>query len=384
MKPIPYGRQYISEEDIAAVTEALRHDYLTTGPTVGAFEEKFAEYIGSGYAVAVSNGTAALHLCALALGVNNDSHVITSPITFAATANCVKYCGGHIHFADINPENGLIDIDNVRQLLETCPKGFFSGIIPISLAGFPVNLEQIRQLADLYDLWIIEDACHAPGGWFTDSAGIRQNCGNGVYADLSIFSFHPVKHIASGEGGMITTNDFDLYERLKILRTHGITRDPKFLRENHGGWYYEMQWLGYNYRIPDILCALGISQLSRAETGMNRRHEIARRYTEAFSDIDAIQTPEIPQGIFHAYHLYVIRVDNRKELYDYLRSKKIFTQVHYIPIHTLPYYRSLEEEEISLPNAEHYYAHCLSIPMYPSLSDEQQEYVINTITQFFS
>jgi hypothetical protein len=241
-RALPYGRQHITAADVAAVTAALQGDFLTQGPTVAEFERQFAAYVGAQYAVAVSNGTAALHLCALALHVQPGQRVITSPLTFAASANCVRYCGGEVHFADIDPATGLIDLELVRRLLAAHPKGHFTGLIPVDFAGLAVNLEAARQLADEFGLWIIEDSCHAPGGFFVDSRGQEQRCGNGNFADLAIFSFHPVKHIATGEGGMITTNDEQLFRRLLRLRTHGITRDPADLvREADGGWYMEMQ-----------------------------------------------------------------------------------------------------------------------------------------------
>ena len=380
---IPYGRQNITKEDEAAVLEALYHPYLTQGPQVKAFEDAFAAYVGAKYAVAVSNGTAALHLCTLALGVNEESNIITTPITFAASANCVRYCGGKVTFADIDPNTAVIDINAVRTLLENSPKGTYQGIIPVDFAGLPVNLEELRILADEYGLWIIEDACHAPGGFFTDSKGEQQNCGNGQFADLAIFSFHPVKHIACGEGGMITTNDEALYNQLMMLRTHGITKQADLLQENHGGWYYEMQQLGYNYRIPDLLCALGLSQLKRADEGIKRRRAIAKRYDEAF-EAAGIKHLVHPDDGGHAYHLYIIQVDNRKALYDRLRSVGIYAQIHYIPVHTLPYYRSLEEETISLPNAEAYYSSCISLPMYPTLTDEEQDFVITQVLEQYS
>ncbi len=375
---IPYGRQHITDEDIQIVTQALKADYLTTGPTVGVFEEKFAAYVGAKYAVAISNGTAALHLCALALDVNENSKVITTPITFAASANCVRYCGGQVAFADIDPETVTIDIDAVGRMLESAPKGTYQGIIPVDFAGYPVDLEKLKQLADEYNLWIIEDACHAPGGYFTDSKGVKNNCGNGAYADLAIFSFHPVKHIACGEGGMIATNDKALYDRLMILRTHGITKRPDLLKENHGGWYYDMVELGYNYRLTDFQSALGISQLSRAEQGIDRRRAIAKKYDQAFEGTN-IKTIKPPVGIGHAYHLYVIAVENRKAVYDALRQEGIYAQIHYIPVHTLSYYRENGYADVSCPNAEKYYESCISIPMYHSLTDEEQDYVIEKV-----
>ncbi|NJB86665.1 UDP-4-amino-4,6-dideoxy-N-acetyl-beta-L-altrosamine transaminase [Lewinella marina] len=382
---IPYGKQDITEADIAAVVEALKSDYLTTGPRVEEFEVKFAEYIGAEYAVAVANGTAALHLCALALGVEPGKRVITTPITFSASANCVRYCGGEVWFADIDPETLTLDIDRVRELIESKPAGFFAGIIPVDFAGYPVDLEAFRKLADEHGLWIIEDACHAPGGWFTDSKGEQQWCGNGNYADLAIFSFHPVKHIASGEGGMITTNNRELYERLSMLRTHGITRDRGNLRyPDHGGWYMEMQQLGYNYRIPDILCALGTSQLSRAKAGMQRRQEIAQRYDEAFQGAPGIlKAHGVPASdIRHAFHLYVIEVADRRGLYDYLREQNIYAQVHYVPVHTMPYYQDIGYNEADLSRSEEYYAGGLSLPMYPTLTEEEQDHVIAHVKAF--
>lgn len=397
---IPYGRQNITDEDVAAVAEALRADYLTTGPRVAEFEEAFANYVGSEYAVAVANGTAALHLCTLALGVTPGQRVITTPITFSASANCVRYCGGEVWFADIDPVTLTLDLEKVRSLIEAHEPGFFQGIIPVDFAGYPVDLEAFRQLADEHGLWIIEDACHAPGGWFTDTKGEAQRCGNGVYADLAIFSFHPVKHIASGEGGMITTNDKKLYDELMILRTHGITRDPEQLKQAaHGGWYMEMQELGYNYRIPDILCALGSSQLKRADEGMARRQEIARRYDEAFGAWGAVQGAAagakkvgeakmichgIPSGdVQHAFHLYVVQVADRKGLYDYLRTEGIYAQVHYIPVHTMPYYAELGHYgSVDLHLSEDYYAGGLSLPMYPTLTEEEQEFVIARVKAF--
>lgn len=379
---IPYGKQYISEEDIAAVTETLRSDFLTQGPKINEFEEKFAEYIGSKYAVAVANGTAALHLSAMALNVNKNSKVITTPITFAASANCVRYCGGEVIFADIDAATALIDIEKIKELLAASPKGTYQGLIPVDLCGYPVNLEKLRALADEYGLWIIEDACHAPGGYFTDSKGIQQKCGNCVYTDLAIFSFHPVKHIACGEGGMITTNNKELYDRLISLRTHGITKDPKQMHENHGGWYYEMQELGYNYRLSDINAALGISQLKRADENLQKRKAIAKKYDDAFENNTDIKLIKPAEGFSHAYHLYVIQVNDRKGLYDYLKQHNIFAQVHYIPVTMLPYYKELGYNTKCYPNANAYYEKCLSIPMYTSLTDEEQDFVIRTIKAF--
>jgi UDP-4-amino-4,6-dideoxy-N-acetyl-beta-L-altrosamine transaminase len=382
MRNIPYGRQQITEEDIAAVVSVLQDDFLTQGPRIQAFEEAFDAYIGSKYAVAVSNGTAALHLCAMALDVNEHSRVITSPITFAASANCIRYCGGQVDFADIDPETALIDLKKVRAMLEAVPKGTYQGIIPVDFAGYPVNMEEARQLADEFGLWIIEDSCHAPGGYFVDRQGTTQRCGNGNYADLAIFSFHPVKHIACGEGGMITTNDKALYDRLCVLRTHGITKDPLLVPEPDGGWYYDMVELGYNYRLTDIQCALGLAQLERAEEGIARRRAIARRYDEAFGEAGIRAVKPLSEDIGHAYHLYVIRVGDRKGLYDHLRTQGIFAQIHYIPAHTLRFYRENGHADTHLPQAEQYYEECISLPMFPNLTDEEQDFVIDQVVSY--
>lgn len=396
---IPYGRQNITQQDIDVVVQTLKSDFLTQGPRIAAFEEAFAEYSGSKYAVAVSNGTAALHLCALALGVEPGDKVITTPITFAASANCVRYCGGEVVFADIDPDTYLIDINKVRELLEASPKGTYKGVIPVDFAGRAVDLEEFKKLAEEHDLWIIEDSCHAPGGYFKDSEGFRQICGNGKFADLSIFSFHPVKHIASGEGGMITTNDEALYEKLLQLRTHGIIKDDEKYQnslefavgssnssngmENYPGWYMEMQDLGFNYRITDFQAALGSSQLQRADEGLVRRKEIAKRYNEVFKAKDYIRGQSgIIEG--HAYHLYIIEVEDRLGLYNFLREHKIFAQIHYIPCHLMPYYRRFGWKEGDLPMAEEYYKHCISLPMFPNLTDEEQSFVIEKINSFYA
>lgn len=390
-KAIPYGRQNITQEDIEAVISTLQSDYLTQGPKIAEFENAFAGYIGSKYAVAVANGTAALHLCTLALEVKKGQKVITTPITFAASANCVRYCEGEVVFADIDPKTYLIDYESVKKLLEASPRGTYQGIIPVDFAGRAVDLEKFRKLADEYGLWIIEDSCHSPGGFFKDSQGSNQNCGNSTFADLAIFSFHPVKHIASGEGGMITTNDEALYKKLLQLRTHGIVKSDGLYTnsiEFAGGedqyplWYMEMQTLGFNYRLTDFQAALGLSQLSRADEGLVRRNEIAAAYFEAFQKETFIKGQSgVVEG--HAYHLYVIEVENRLGLYNYLRSKNIFAQIHYIPCHLMPYYRQFGWKEGDMPHAENYYKHCISLPMYPTLSDEQQQFVISAIKEFY-
>lgn len=390
-KVIPYGRQNITQEDIEVVIGALKSDYLTQGPKIAEFELAFADYVGSKYAVAVANGTAALHLCTLALDVQEGDKVITTPITFAASANCVRYCDGEVVFGDIDPKTYLLDIESVKTLLDASPKGTYKGIIPVDFAGKAVNLEEYRKLADEYGLWIIEDACHAPGGYFVDSIGQQQLCGNGNFADLAIFSFHPVKHIASGEGGMVTTNDLELYNKLLQLRTHGITKNEgeytnsiEFAggKYEYPNWYMEMKLLGYNYRLTDFQAALGISQLNRAENGLKRRKKIAENYYKAFHDKNfVIGQSGIVEG--HAYHLYIIEVEDRLGLYNYLREHNIFAQIHYIPCHLMPYYRDFGWKEGDRPVSENYYKHCISLPMYPTLLDKEQAFVIDKINAFF-
>ena len=377
---IPYGRQSINQDDIEAVVDTLTSDFLTQGPKVKEFEEKFADYVGGKYAVAVSNATAGLHLSVLALGLKPNERVITTPITFAATANCIRYVGAEVWFADIDPNTYLLDINAVQKLIESKPTGFFKGIIPVDFAGLPVNLEAFRILAERHNLWIVEDACHAPGGYFTNSKYETQKCGNGNYADIAVFSFHPVKHIACGEGGMITTNSKYLYEKLLSLRTHGISKED--ISKNDGGWYYEMKELGFNYRLTDIQSALGITQLNKNKEGVKRRNEIANNYKNAFDN--KLKFQDLKLGDLNAHHLFIIEINNRKKLYYFLRMNNIYSQIHYIPLHTLPYYKNIGYDDACLNNAENYYNKCLSLPMYPSLTNTEQEFVISKVLEFIN
>jgi UDP-4-amino-4,6-dideoxy-N-acetyl-beta-L-altrosamine transaminase len=380
MKKIPYGRQNIDQNDIDAVVSALQSDFLTQGPKVKDFEIKFAEYVGANYAVAVNNATSGLHLSVLALNLSKGDRVITTPITFAASANCVRYAGGEVWFSDIDPNTYLLDINSVKKLIESKPKGFFKGIIPVDFAGLPVNMEDFRALADAHNLWIIEDACHAPGGYFLDSKENQNFCGNGAYADIGVFSFHPVKHIACGEGGMLTTNSKELYEKLMLLRTHGITKEN--MEENHGNWYYEMITLGYNYRLTDFQSALGITQLAKNEKGVARRNEISANYKKEF--LGKVKFQDLPSGTYNAHHLFIIEVEHRKELYDFLHSKGILAQIHYVPVHTMPYYKNIGYANAGLIHAEKYYSRCISLPMYPTLSNKEQDFVIEQVNHFIN
>ncbi len=380
MNKIPYGRQNIDQDDIEAVVSTLKSDYLTQGPKVREFESKFAEYVGAEYAVAVNNATSGLHLSVLALNLSKGDRVITTPITFAASANCVRYAGAEVWFADIDPNTYLLDVNSVKKLIESKPKGFFKGIIPVDFAGLPINMEDFRAIANTHNLWIIEDACHAPGGYFIDSKENKNFCGNGVYADIGVFSFHPVKHIACGEGGMLTTNSKELHQKLMLLRTHGITKEN--MEENHGSWYYEMQALGFNYRLTDFQSALGITQLAKNKKGVERRNEISATYKKAF--LGKVKFQDLPVRTYNAHHLFIIEVENRKELYDFLHSKGVLAQIHYVPVHTLPYYKSIGYDGSDLINAENYYANCISLPIYPTLSNKEQNFVIEQVIHFIN
>lgn len=389
-KMIPYGRQEITDEDINAVISTLKSDYLTQGPKINEFEIAFANYIGSKYAVAVSNGTAALHLCALSIGIKKGDKVITSPITFSASANCIRYCGAQVVFVDIDPKTYLLDLDKVEQILEKS-NGDIKGVIPVDFAGRSCDYERLKHIAKKFNLWIIEDSCHSPGGYFFDKKNIKQNCGNGIFSDLSIFSFHPVKHIATGEGGMITTNSKKLYNKLKNLRTHGITKNKEFFENSNtlaGGkntypdWYMEMQDLGYNYRLTDIQASLGLSQLKRASCNIEIRKKIAKKYYNVFKQKKYIlgQSGYIDG---HAYHLYIIEIENRLELYNFLKKNNIFCQIHYFPCHLMPYYRNLGWNIGDLPNAEEYYKRCITLPIFPTLNEKEQDFIIEKILSFY-
>lgn len=373
---IPYGRQEICQQDIDEVVRVLRSDYLTQGPEISLFEEAFARYVGASHAVACANGTAALHLACLALGVGPGQRVIVPPLTFAASANCVRYCGGEVEFADIDPGTGILSLEAVRLKLQGQPRGTYVGMVVVDYAGYPADLPEFRKLADEHGLWLLEDACHAPGG-----SGPDFRCGDGQYADLAAFSLHPVKHIAAGEGGVITTRNPALYDRCCLLRTHGITRDPDRLQQNHGPWYYEMVELGFNYRLTDFQAALGRSQLQRAELNLQRRQELARRYLEAFQDLP-VQGVPVPEDVVHAYHLFVIRVQDRLGLFQHLRAQQVLAQVHYIPVHTFPEYARLGWKSGDFPEAERWYSGCLSLPLFPTLRGDQQQKVIDLVAEF--
>jgi UDP-4-amino-4,6-dideoxy-N-acetyl-beta-L-altrosamine transaminase len=380
---INYGKQSIDESDMKAVTDILNSDWLTQGPKVEEFEKALAKYCGAKYAVVVCNGTAALHLANLAIGTDVTTNVITPPITFLATANSVLYAGGHPVFADISDGSFNLDPKKVKEL--AVGETGFKGIIPVHLGGVLCDMEALKIIADIHNLWIIEDACHALGGMWIDKTGKTQIVGNCSHSDMTVFSFHPVKQITTGEGGAITTNNKDIYEKLLLFRTHGMTKDTDLLKENHGGWYYEMQNLGYNFRMTDIQAALGIEQLKRNDSWVKRRREIVQQYDDAFKDFEKITPQEHPDidGVY-SYHLYIIQCEKRAKLYQYLKDNGVNTQVHYIPVHLQPYYKEkYGYGRGDFPVAEKYYDCALSLPLYPTLKDSEQEKVISLVKGFY-
>ncbi len=374
---IPYGRHHVDEEDIQAVVEVLRGEYLTTGPYVKRFEDNFAAFVGARYAVSCSSGTAALHLACLAGQIKRGSEIITSPMSFSASANCGLYVGARPVFADIDESTYNINPDEIEKRITKNTRA----IIPVHYTGQPCSLKEIKEIAERHNLLVIEDACHALGAEYLDT-----RIGDCHYSDMAVFSFHPVKHITTGEGGMITTNSKEIYERLITLRTHGIKRDGFVGGKSHGAWYYEMQELGFNYRLTDIQAALGISQLRKLPFFVSRRREIALMYNEAFKGL-SLKTPIEPFNSKNSYHLYVIRVKeksriSRKELYDRLKAQNIYCQVHYIPIHTMPFYqKELGYDWGDYPNAEEHYHRVLSLPIFPQMSNLEVEKVISAVAQ---
>lgn len=369
---IPYGRQTIDEDDINAVVDVLKSDYLTTGPKIAEFEQAVASYTGAKYAVAISNGTSALHAACFAAGIGRGDEVITTPLTFAASANCVLYCGGTPVFADVDPYTYNIDPEDIRKKITDKTKA----IIAVHLAGQPCDMDEIHSIAQEHNLIVIEDGAHALGSVYK---GKKVGC----LSDMTTFSFHPVKPITTGEGGMIMTDNEELYKRLVLFRSHGITRDESMMTRNEGPWFYQQLDLGYNYRITDIQCALGCSQMRKLDKFLKRRRELAERYNNAFIECDNIVTPYQLPDTQSGWHLYIVQVKNhdRKQVFETLRDKGIGVNVHYIPVYMHPYYQEHGYRDVHCANAEEIYSHIISLPLYPGLTDDQQDYVIDTLKQ---
>lgn len=370
-KFLSYGHQWIDEKDIKAVIDVLKSDWLTQGLKVNEFEKKVANYCKAKYAVAFSSGTAALHACTHTIGISTNDEVITTPITFAADGNCVLFMGGIVRFADIKKDTYNIDPKGIKKQITLKTRA----IIPVDFAGQPCDLDEIKEIADDNNLIIIEDAAHAIGAEYKGKKV-------GSISDLTVFSFHPVKTITTGEGGMVLTNNEEYYKKLKLFRTHGITKDPKKMLKNDGGWYYEMHDLGYNYRITDFQCALGISQFRKIDNFIKRRREIAKQYNEAFSDLKEIITPFEKPDVKSVYHLYVVQLlkTDRKKVFDALRAENIGAHVHYIPLHYQPYYQQrFGYKKGSYENAEQYYEQAITLPIFALMSDDDVDDVIKAV-----
>ncbi|KZN95215.1 UDP-4-amino-4,6-dideoxy-N-acetyl-beta-L-altrosamine transaminase [Aeribacillus sp. FSL K6-1121] len=371
---LPYGRQWIDEDDIEAVIEVLKGSYLTTGPYLAKFEQAVAEYVGAKYAVAFSNGTAALHGACFAAGIGNGDEVITTPMTFAASANCVIYQGGTPIFSDIDEKTYNIDPNKIEEKISDKTKA----IIPVDFTGQPAELDGILKIAKKHNLVVIEDAAHALGAVYKGKKV-------GSISDMTMFSFHPVKHITTGEGGIITTNNREYYDKLLQFRSHGITREKDKLNEFHGPWYYEMQFLGYNYRMTDIQAALGTSQLKKVDKFVELRRKYVAMYNEAFKDIDEIITPFQHEDGQSSWHLYIIRLKldkltaSRREIFEALQQQNIGVNVHYIPVHLQPYYQQLGYKKGICPNAEKLYEEMITLPLFPAMSEKDVHDVIKAV-----
>lgn len=381
---IPYGRQDISEADIEAVAAVLRSDFLTQGPAVPRFEARVAEHVGSAHAVAVSSATAALHIACLALGLGPGDWLWTTPITFVASSNAGLYCGARVDFVDIDPVSYNLSVPALAQKLEIAEREgrLPKVVVPVHLCGQPCDMAAIAELGARYGFKIIEDASHAIGGKYRG-----EFIGNCRYSDIAIFSFHPVKIVTTAEGGMALTQDAALAERMALLRSHGITRDPARMDgESEGPWYYQQIDLGFNYRMTDMQAALGVSQMDRLDAYVARRHVIASRYDALFSTLPVTIPAQHPDS-YSGLHLYVIRVPqsranwSRREVFDRLRAAGIGVNVHYIPVHTQPYYRAMGFRPGDYPEAERYYAEAISLPMFPTMTDAQQEQVVAAVAE---
>jgi len=383
---IPYGKQEITEEDIEAVVKVLRSDFLTQGPAVPAFEQKLCDYTGAEYAIAVNSCTAALHVACLALELGSGDILWTSPITFVASANCALYCGASVDFVDIEPDTALMSVEKLKEKLQKAEKegNLPKIVVPVHFAGQPCDMKEIHLLGQKYGFKIIEDAAHAIGSRYKGEA-----TGSCRYSDITVFSFHPVKIITTGEGGVALTNDLQLAERMELLRSHGITRDrEKMVEESHGPWYYEQVDLGFNYRMTDLQAALGSSQLTRLDLYVSRRDEIACWYDDQFKSLSVIPLDrKLDRN--SAHHLYVIRVesgeDEKRRFHQQLGEAGVGVNLHYIPVYRQPYNRRVVQdgqgEEILLEGAEGYYARAVSLPIYPTIQPVQMEQVVHAVSK---
>ena len=383
---IPYGRQTISQADIDAVIEVLRSDFLTQGPKVPQFEKTVADYCGASHGVAVNSGTSALHIACLALNLGPGDILWTSPITFVASANCALYCGAGVDFVDIDPKTYNLCPQALEQKLAAAAKAgkLPKVVVPVHLCGQPCDMAAIHALSEKYGFRIIEDASHAIGGRYKN-----EPIGNGRYSDITVFSFHPVKLITTGEGGMAMTNDPTLAQKMERLRSHGITRDPEQMTHPpHGPWYYQQIELGFNYRMTDIQAALGISQMDRLDEFVETRRRLAARYDRLLVDLPVTTPWQHPDGAT-AWHLYVIRLDpektaqNHRLVFDYLREKQIGVNLHYIPVHLQPWYQRMGFEEGMFPEAEKYYQGAITLPLFPEMIQEQQDRVAESLREAF-
>lgn len=368
---LPYGRQSISIDDERAVLEILRGDYLTTGPTIELFEKEIASYVGTKYAVAFSNGTAALHAASFAAGIGTEDEVIVTPMSFAASANCILYCGGEPIFSDICKDTLNLDIDKIEDKITAQTKM----IIPVAFAGQTLDMDKLMNLADKHNLTVLLDAAHALGSKYKGFPVGRK-------ADMTMFSFHPVKPVTTGEGGVIVTNNKDYYQKLKLFCSHGITRDRALMEDDHGPWYYEQLILGYNYRLTDMQAALGISQMKRLDDFILKRRNIVSYYNESLKDLDALNIPIEKNYSESGYHLYVIQLQldklnaNRKEIFEALQAENIGVNVHYLPIYLLPYYKKLGYKKGLCPISEEVYESIITLPLFPEMTMNDAQDVV--------
>ena len=374
-----YGKQSIDENDIDAVVEVLKSDFLTQGP---AIEKCVAEYCGAKYAVAVTSATAALHISCLSAGLGKDDILWTSPITFTASANCGRYCGADVDFVDIDPSTynmSIAELEKKLQAAEIKPRV----VVPVHLAGQSCEMDKIYKLSQKYGFKVIEDASHAIGADYKET-----KVGCCKYSDMTVFSFHPVKIVTTGEGGMVLTNDKDLYEKLVLYRSHGITRDPKLMTGTADGpWYYQQIDLGFNYRMTDMQAALGYSQMQKVNEFVSKRRYLAKRYNELLKNINGIQLPDQNEDTKSSWHLYVVRVDfskiskTKNQIFAEMKEKGICLNLHYIPVHTQPYYENLGFKGGDFPNSEKYYEEAFTLPLYYSLTDEQQDHIVKSLVE---